>query len=72
MGKRARTETAIGRHAVSVSSAAVSLASSRLGTLDDRRVLVLGAGEMGEGMALALAGAGVLEIVVANRTHVAR
>ena len=68
VGKRARTETAIGRHAVSVSSAAVSLASSRLGTLDDRRVLVLGAGEMGEGMALALAGAGVLEIVVANRT----
>jgi glutamyl-tRNA reductase len=53
---------------VSVSSAAVALANSRLGTLDDRRVLVLGAGEMGEGMALALAGAGVLEIVVANRT----
>ena len=68
VGKRARTETAIGRHAVSVSSAAVSLATSRLGSLDDRRVLVLGAGEMGEGMALALAGAGVREIVVANRT----
>jgi glutamyl-tRNA reductase len=68
VGKRARTETAIGRHAVSVSSAAVALATSRLGTLDDRRVLVLGAGNMGEGMALALAGAGVREIVVANRT----
>jgi glutamyl-tRNA reductase len=68
VGKRARTETAIGRHAVSVSSAAVALANSHVGTLDDRRVLVLGAGEMGEGMALALAGAGVLEIVVANRT----
>jgi glutamyl-tRNA reductase len=68
VGKRARTETAIGRHAVSVSSAAVALANSHVGSLDDRRVLVLGAGEMGEGMALALAGAGVLEIVVANRT----
>jgi glutamyl-tRNA reductase len=68
VGKRARTETAIGRHAVSVSSAAVALATSRLGSLDDRRVLVLGAGTMGEGMALALAGAGVREIVVANRT----
>ena len=68
VGKRARTETAIGRHAVSVSSAAVALATSRLGSLDDRRVLVLGAGSMGEGMALALAGAGVREIVVANRT----
>ena len=68
VGKRSRTETAIGRHAVSVSSAAVALATSRLGSLDDRRVLVLGAGTMGEGMALALAGAGVREIVVANRT----
>src|SRR6478752_3078190 len=68
VGKRSRTETAIGRHAVSVSSAAVALATSRLGSLDDRRVLVLGAGSMGEGMALALAGAGVKEIVVANRT----
>jgi glutamyl-tRNA reductase len=70
VGKRARTETAIGRHAVSVSSAAVALATTRLGSLDDRRVLVLGAGSMGEGMALALAGAGVREIIVANRTAV--
>jgi glutamyl-tRNA reductase len=69
VGKRARTETAIGHHAVSVSSAAVALATKRLGSLDDRRVLVLGAGEMGQGMALALAGAGVREIVVANRTE---
>ncbi len=68
VGKRARTETAIGRHAVSVSSAAVALATNRLGTLDDRRVLVLGAGDMGQGMVLALAGAGVREIVIANRT----
>jgi glutamyl-tRNA reductase len=68
VGKRARTETAIGRHPVSVSSAAVSLAQGRLGSLDDRRVLLVGAGEMGEGMALALSGAGALEIVVANRT----
>ena len=68
VGKRARTETAIGRHPVSVSSAAVTLAQSRLGSLDGRRVLLVGAGEMGEGMALALSGAGALEIVVANRT----
>jgi glutamyl-tRNA reductase len=68
VGKRARTETAIGRHPVSVSSAAVALAEARLGSLDDRRVLLVGAGEMGEGMALALSGAGALEIVVANRT----
>jgi glutamyl-tRNA reductase len=68
VGRRARTETAIGRHPVSVSSAAVALAQSRLGSLDGRRVLLVGAGEMGEGMALALSGAGAFEIVVANRT----
>ncbi len=68
VGKRARTETGIAKHAVSVSSAAVSLATHRLGSLDDRRILVLGAGDMAEGMVLALAGAGVQEIVIANRT----
>jgi glutamyl-tRNA reductase len=70
VGKRARTETGIGRHAVSVSSAAVTVATEKLGSLDQRSVLVLGAGQMGQGMALALAGAGVREIVVANRTAV--
>ncbi len=68
VGKRSRTETEIGRHAVSVSSAAVALAAQRLGSLERRRVLVLGAGDVGEGMAIALAGAGADEIVVANRT----
>jgi glutamyl-tRNA reductase len=68
VGKRSRTETGISRHAVSVSSAAVALASDKLGSLSGRRILVLGAGEVGEGMAVALAGAGVAEVVVANRT----
>jgi glutamyl-tRNA reductase len=68
VGKRARHETGIARHAVSVSSAAVALAAERLGSLSGRTVLVLGAGGVGEGMAVALAGAGVGEIVVANRS----
>ena len=68
VGKRARTHTGIGRHAVSVSSAAVAVAGERLGGLDDRRVLVIGAGDVGTGMAIALNGAGVGEIVVANRS----
>jgi glutamyl-tRNA reductase len=68
VGKRARTETGIGRHAVSVSSAAVAVAGERLGGLDNRRVLVIGAGDVGTGMAIALNGAGVGEIVVANRS----
>lgn len=68
VGKRARTETGIGRSMTSVSSAAVALAAERLGTLEGRRVLVLGAGEMGEGMAQSLAAGGVAEVLVANRT----
>jgi len=69
VGKRARTETGIARHAVSVSSAAVQVAADRLGSLEGRRVLLIGAGEVSEGMAVALAGAGVAEIVVANRSQ---
>jgi glutamyl-tRNA reductase len=68
-GKRARTETAISRSTASVSSAAVDMATDRLGSLAGRRVLVVGAGEMGEGVAVALVGAGATDITVVNRTH---
>jgi glutamyl-tRNA reductase len=68
VGKRVRTETGIGRGITSVAHAAVAMASDRLGVLDGRRILLLGAGEMGEGMANALASAGVGDVVVANRT----
>ncbi|MEI6402792.1 MAG: glutamyl-tRNA reductase, partial [Actinomycetota bacterium] len=51
-GKRARTETAISRSTASVSHAAVEMAHEHLDSLDGRRVLVLGAGEMGEGVAV--------------------
>jgi glutamyl-tRNA reductase len=67
-GKRARTDTAIGRGTVSVSQSAVEMAVERLGSLAGRRVLVLGAGEMAEGMAVALRAAGVDDVLVANRT----
>jgi len=67
-GKRARTETGIARHIASVSQAAVAMAGERLGTIAGKTVLVLGAGEMGEGMAVALAGAGAGRVLVANRT----
>jgi glutamyl-tRNA reductase len=68
VGKRARTETGISRSVASASAAAVALASQRLDGLAGRRVLVLGAGDMGDQMAVALAGAGVAEVLVANRT----
>jgi glutamyl-tRNA reductase len=67
-GKRARTETTISHHTTSISQAAVAMAVDRLGALDGRKVLVLGAGEMGEGMATSLLGAGAGEVMVANRT----
>jgi glutamyl-tRNA reductase len=68
VGKRARTETGIGRGTASVSHAAVEMAVERLGSLDGRRVLVVGAGAMGEGIAVALHRSGAGEILVANRT----
>jgi glutamyl-tRNA reductase len=68
VGKRARAETAIARGTTSMSQAAVALAGRELGSLDDRRILVLGAGDMGEGMVAALAGSGAGEILVANRS----
>jgi glutamyl-tRNA reductase len=68
VGKRARTETGIGRSTASVSHAAVAMARDRLETLTGRSVLVIGAGEVGEGIVVALAAAGASEVFVANRT----
>jgi glutamyl-tRNA reductase len=72
VGKRARTETAIGRGTASVSHAAVELAADHYGHRPDGlaglQVAVLGAGAMGEGIAVALAGAGVGHVTVVNRT----
>ena len=69
VGKRARSQTAIARGTTSVSRAAVAMAAQRLGSLEGRRILVLGAGDMGEGMAVALAATpGLADVMVANRT----
>jgi glutamyl-tRNA reductase len=68
VGKRARTETAISRSTASVSHAAVEMAREILGTIEERKVLVIGAGEMGEGVATALARAGASSVTVINRT----
>ena len=68
VGKRVRTDTGIARNITSVSQAAVAMAAERLDGLAGKRVLVLGAGEMGEAMALGLAKAGVADLALANRT----
>lgn len=67
-GKRARTETGIARGTASISHAAVEMITDLSGDLDGRRVLVIGAGAMGEGVAVALRRSGGAEILVANRT----
>jgi len=68
-GKRARTETGISERSLSVPSVAVELAQRTLGELDDRRVLVVGAGETAELTARALAARGVRAIFIANRHY---
>lgn len=68
VGKRARSETAISRRALSPSSVAVELARRSLGELASRTALVLGAGEAGRATARSLKDAGVARILVANRT----
>jgi glutamyl-tRNA reductase len=81
-GRKVRSQTAIARGATSLSHVAVDLATARLGgSLAGRRILVVGAGTMGEGIVDALvpdggaagaggagAATGAAEIVVANRT----
>ncbi|MBT8329014.1 MAG: glutamyl-tRNA reductase [Desulfofustis sp.] len=68
VAKRIRSETGIGSAAVSISSAAVELARKIFGNLDDKKVLLIGAGEMAELAAEHLLGQGVKGITVANRT----
>ena len=68
VGKRVRTETALGEGAVSVSFAAVALARKIFGRLDGRRVLVVGAGEISTLTAQHLRSQGVGEIVITSRT----
>jgi glutamyl-tRNA reductase len=69
VAKKVRTETGIGEHAVSVPYAAVELAKKIFGDLTGLRVLLLGAGDMGELTAEHLASQNVKQIFVANKTY---
>jgi glutamyl-tRNA reductase len=70
VSERVRSETAIGNAAVSIPYAAVELARQIFGTLENKKVLLLGAGKMGELSARELLkhGAGSLCVSVINRT----
>ncbi len=68
VGKRVRTETAIGESPASVSSAAAALAAQVFGDLEGRRVLLIGAGRIGELAAGNLSARGAEIAFIANRT----
>ena len=71
VGKRARSETAIGRNPVSISSAAVELARRTFQPdgLKGKSVAVVGAGKMGRVAMLALRRAGASKVTVVNRSE---
>lgn len=68
-GRRARSETDIGKGGFSIGHAAVDLARSIFGSLDHAGILILGAGKMSELTVRHLVRAGARIVVVANRTY---
>jgi len=68
VAKRVRKGTLIGHGAVSVSSAAVSLAREVFDSLKDKSVMLLGAGQMAELTARQMMKLGVQSLLIVNRT----
>lgn len=69
LAKRAHSETEIGANAVSISYAAVELAKKIFGSLNNKHVLILGAGKMGELAIQNLHSNGAEKVTVINRTY---
>ena len=69
VAKRVRSETGVGQMAVSVSFAAVELARKIFGSLNNRTVMIVGAGKMSELAARHLRRSGATHVFVTNRTH---
>lgn len=69
IGRHIRNETGINKGAVSIGYAAVELAATLLGNLSEKKILVMGAGEIGTLVAKALARRCLSPIFIANRTY---
>ncbi len=69
VSKKVRTSTGISRKAVSISYVAVELAKKIFDTLEDKVVLLIGAGEMAELAARHLVAKKVKHIFISNRTY---
>ena len=67
VGKRVRTQTGLSKNTPSIARAVVDMAAEHLNGLQAKKVLLLGAGEMGEGMAPSLYENDIGEIIFANR-----
>lgn len=68
VGQSIRKNTHINEGGVSVGSGAVELIEQKYGSVDDKNVLIVGAGEMGTVVSKALLNKNTNAIVVANRT----
>ena len=69
VGQVVRNKTNINKGSVSIGSAAIDLAEKHMGSLNEKSVLVIGAGKMGKLVAKALAEKDLNAIFVANRTY---
>jgi glutamyl-tRNA reductase len=69
VAKHVRTETNIQRGSISVASVAVELAEKIFDSLNQRQVMVIGAGETSEKAARALLSRGAHSVIVSNRSH---
>jgi glutamyl-tRNA reductase len=67
-GRRARHETGIGRNPASVGSVAVALAREASGAIEERHIVVIGAGVMGRRAVLALHAQGARHVSVVSRS----
>jgi len=67
-GKAARSQTEIGKHSVSIATAAIEMAKTHVGSLRGKNVIVIGAGKMGTAAARRLKVEGA-RLTLLNRTH---
>jgi glutamyl-tRNA reductase len=67
-GKKVRFETRINKGSVSIASAAVKLLESKLGSLNKKKIAIIGAGKTGRLLVKALASKKQTKIYIVNRT----
>ncbi|AEB95960.1 glutamyl-tRNA reductase [Metallosphaera cuprina] len=69
VGRKVRLETGISKGKVGVYSLAVEYAKRLLGDISDKKIAILGAGEIGTKLALILHNEGVKDVTIFNRTN---